>query len=224
MNPQAAANAASSVRPQPGRHEHGGEQRDAAPNEQRERGRDREPVDVRRHRELLLDDLARRRRGRSVLADRRGQAESASSRATSGTTTASSAGRRSRAAGDTEGPGSWCRIAEISRSWYMAASTIAPRRSRPMPSRHGTRRRGSGTRPRRPQTRARRADDPGRHHERREGRPAAGQAPEPRELAGQAAPLDRAASMKSEAETSPCATICTTAPSKPRSLKRTARV
>ena len=64
-----------------------------------------------------------------------GQAERASRHATSGTTTPSSAGRRSSAASETAGPTSRCRTAEISRSMYMAASTIAtaPTTAQPQP-------------------------------------------------------------------------------------------
>ena len=61
--------------------------------------------------------------GHGVIAA--GQAESTSRIATSGTTTPSSAGRRSRAASGTAEPTRSCSTAEISRRMYIAASTIA---------------------------------------------------------------------------------------------------
>src|SRR4029453_5149537 len=60
---------------------------------------------------------------RSVMAA--GHAESTRSSARSGTITVSSAGRRSSAASETDGPGLRCSTAEISRSMYIAASPIA---------------------------------------------------------------------------------------------------
>ena len=66
-----------------------------------------------------------------------GHAESTSSNANSGTRKPSSAGRRSSAASDTAGPGERWSTAEISRSMYIAASTIAtaPTTDHPQPRR-----------------------------------------------------------------------------------------
>ena len=60
------------------------------------------------------------------LEMRFGQADSPIRQSTSGTTIASSPRRRSSALSLTAGPTSWCRTAEIARSMYIAASTIAP--------------------------------------------------------------------------------------------------
>ena len=54
-----------------------------------------------------------------------GQAERKSRIATSGTRITSSPGRRSRAFSCTDGPGEVCSTAEIIRSTYIAARTIA---------------------------------------------------------------------------------------------------
>src|SRR5581483_6270068 len=124
----------------PGR-EHGHEQEQAGDAGQDERRGEREPVDVRAtdHRNPWQSGVrqvepsgARVSAWPEIAA---GQAESASRQATSGTTIASSAPRRSSAAGVTAGPGSTCSTAEISRSMYRAASTIAaaPTTAQPQP-------------------------------------------------------------------------------------------
>ena len=90
-------------------------------------------------------------------------------------------------------PTSWCSTAEIARSMYIAASTIAaapttahaqpcwntPARIRNSPANERRERHGE-------------RDDADRHHHRRERRPAARHAAEQRELAGRRAPLDHA--------------------------------
>ncbi len=78
------------------RDEHGAEEREPGGGEQRQRRREREPVDGR---------LVHQNERCSVIAA--GQAESASRQPTRGTITASSAGRRSRASSGTAGPTSW---------------------------------------------------------------------------------------------------------------------
>src|SRR5205823_1239217 len=119
-------------------HEHCGEQADARGREQRQHRREREPVD----RRLIDHRTSWARPGkpggtpkvRSVIAA--GQADRTSRQATSGTRIPSSAGRRSSALSETDGPGLWWSTAEISRSVYIAASTIAtaPTTDQPQPT------------------------------------------------------------------------------------------
>src|SRR5438093_996576 len=77
-------------------------------------------------------------RGQLREAVTAGHAESARRHATSGTTTPSSAGRRSSAASDTAAPMLRWRIADTRRSTYAAASTIAtaPTTDQPQPCRN----------------------------------------------------------------------------------------
>src|SRR5581483_11786455 len=109
------------------RHEHRDEQEQPRGAGHRERRREREPVDVR-----ARDHGSPRNEWPLTAA---GHAERTRRRATSGTTTASSAPRRSSAASVTAGPGSSCSTAEIRRSMYIAARTIAtaPTTAQPHP-------------------------------------------------------------------------------------------
>src|SRR6266516_1931518 len=162
-------------------------------------------------------------RARSLVNDRSviaaGQTDSASKQASSGTIAPSSAGLRSSASGVTAGPGSRCRTAEISRSMYMAASTIAtaPTTEYPQP-RVKT--------PARISNSPANADEPGTASPMipvvirtvaRIGRPRA--KPPSREnspvVARRSIPP---ASRNSEAVIRPWLTICSTAPFSPRSL------
>src|SRR6185312_4477948 len=120
---------------------HRADQVHTARSEQRERRREREPVDRRRAQGgeghgsacLTVETACEPANDRSVIAA--GHAERTSRIATSGTTIPSSAGRRSSAASVTAGPGERCSTAEISRSMYIAASTIAiaPTTAQPQP-------------------------------------------------------------------------------------------
>ena len=168
----------------------------AGRGEQRERRREREPVDVRLVRSLA-EPLRRSMRSARLPPKRvPGDRGSARPRARAGRRraarrTASSPRRRSSAASVTAGPGSWCSTPEISRSMYIAASTIAtaPTTAQPQPCwKTPARIRNSPANERRERHRER--DHAGRHHERRERGPPARHAAEPRELAGRRAPLD----------------------------------
>src|SRR5581483_11702779 len=102
--------------------EHGHHQEHSSRTDQRKAGREREPVDVRR-----VDHLATSSVGSAWACPetRFGQAESPIRHRTSGTRIASSPTRRSSALSLTAGPTSWWSTAEIARSMYIAASTIA---------------------------------------------------------------------------------------------------
>src|SRR6185312_10333637 len=111
------------------RHEHRAEERDERRPHQREHRPEAEPVDVRRvqaHLNWPLTVAAGLWPKKEWWLIPAGQAERKSSPATSGTTSASSPGRTSSASSATVDPRASCRTAEISRSMYMAASTIAP--------------------------------------------------------------------------------------------------
>src|SRR5581483_2176432 len=120
------------------RRQHRDHQQEPGGADERERRRDGEPVDVR-----LLDHLPPPvstatnaccpPTARSETSA--GQAERPIRQRISGTTTASSPGRRSSALSGTAGPTSWWRTAEIARSMYIAASTIAtpPTTAQPHP-------------------------------------------------------------------------------------------
>src|SRR6185503_1571519 len=153
----------------------------------------------------------------SVIAA--GQKESASRRTTSGTMTPISAGRRSSAASVTAEPGFLCRTAEIRRSMYIAASTMAtaPATAQPQPR---------VKIPFRIKNSPANALDPGTARAitpvvisivATTGRPRA--IPPRRARFPVAARLSTApARRKSAAETSPCVTICRSAPEMPESL------
>src|SRR5262249_44928990 len=120
----------SNVAPDATGKQYGGHQCDAGGAEQEQLRREGEPVDVRR-----LDHFAASNcvltsldpwsfvNERCVIAA--GQTDSASGHAPSGPPALSRAGRGPRAWGEPAGPGDWCSTAEISRSMYIAASTIA---------------------------------------------------------------------------------------------------
>src|SRR6185437_11541241 len=110
------------------RHEHGAEERTEGGAGEREDRTEPEPVDGRRvdHLNWLLTAAVGESGVKEWLLMPAGHTERKSSPATSGTTSASSPGRRSSASLETVEPRASCRTAEISRSMYIAASTIAP--------------------------------------------------------------------------------------------------
>src|SRR6185436_10562314 len=112
------------------RDQHRAQQREAHRAEQHQLRREREPVDVGSRNHFAASNcMFTSVRARSLVNERSviaaGQTDSASRHASSGTIAPSSAGRRSSASAETAGPGSRCSTAEISRSMYIAAKTIA---------------------------------------------------------------------------------------------------
>src|SRR5262249_8056575 len=110
--------------------EDGEEQRDRRDAEEHELGREREPVDGRSLQRG--DHLSEKSPGRFLAPDPKewsviaaGQNDRKIRQATRGTRMPSSAGRRSRTESAIVGGGSRWSTAEISRSMYMAAKTIA---------------------------------------------------------------------------------------------------
>src|SRR3954447_6950970 len=148
-----------------------------------------------------------------------GHAERTSRQARSGTVTPSSAGRRSSAASVTEAPISRCSTAEINRSMYIAASTIAtaPTTDQPQPRRN---------------TPARMRNSPANAPENGTARPMmpvaistvarAGRPPALPPMRARSPVVARRSTMpasrKSVADTRPWFTICRTDPLRPRSL------
>ena len=128
----------------------------------------------------------------------------------------SSAGRRSSAASVTAEPRSRCSTAEISRSMYIAASTIAiapmTPYSQPVLEDAGEDEELAGERA---GARHRQGDDPRGHQHGREHGSAFGHAAQEGEVVRRRAALTLAASRNRAAEMSPWLTICSTAPSKP---------
>src|SRR5262249_44609473 len=111
------------------RHEHRAEEREERGADEREDRAQPEPVDgrcVQGHLNPLLTAAVGESGVNEWWLIPAGQTESASSTPTSGTMSASSPGRRSSAASETVEPRASCRTAEIKRSMYIAASTIAP--------------------------------------------------------------------------------------------------
>src|SRR5579871_1212042 len=208
-----------------GRHEHGAEERDERRAEEREDRRDREPVDVRRvdHGAATGVTLMIWECGcfghcptNEWWLIAAGHAESSRSPATSGATRASSAGRTSMTASETVDPRASWRTAEMSRSMYIAASTIAPA---PIAAHHQPR----WKTPARMRNSPAKFADPGTASEitpsvmssvESTGRPFAippSSANSPVVVRRSTTPATR----KSEVDTSPCATICRTPPSRP---------
>src|SRR5512132_3926312 len=184
------------------------QQADAPDPEQDQRGRKGEPVDRRfRHQNERC----------SVIPA--GQTDSATRSPRSGTTTASSAGRRSSASSDTAAPTFSCSTAEIRRSMYIAASTIplAPTTAQPQPAlKIPARIRNSPANAVEPGT-ASAMTPKAISTVARAGRPRAippSRAKSPVAARRSIAPATR----KSAAERSPWFTICRTAPERPRSF------
>src|SRR5664279_478632 len=193
-----------------------GEQRDPGRAEEREDRREREPVDVRRMDHLnctriVSDGWSPANEWCEMLA---GHTERASSTPTSGTSRASSPGRRSSASSRTVEPRDWCSTAEMSRSMYIAPSTIA---TAPITAHHHAR----WYAPARIRNSPANAAEPGTASEMTPtvmssvasaGRPRAmppSSANSPVVVRRSTTPAMR----KSEVEMNPCATICSTAPS-----------
>src|SRR4051794_1227618 len=203
------------------RHEDGAEQRDEGRAEQDEDRRDRPPVDGRRvdHLKPTLTAWTGASFVNEWCETPAGQAERKRSAATSGTIRASPPAGGSAAWSVTTERRAWWSTAEISRSMYIAASTIA---AAPITAHHQCR----WNAPARMRNSPANDAEPGTAREitptvmssvASAGRPFA----IPPSSANWSVVVRRSivpASRKSAVETRPCATICSTAPSKPRSV------
>src|SRR2546427_345706 len=118
--------------PEPPGHEHRSEQCHAGDADQRQRRREREPVDVRRRDRRADHGVVPPSDGSDPWVPPNewpltafGQTESATRQTTSGMTMKSWSERRSGARSGTVSPRRSCRTAEMTRSVYIAARTIA---------------------------------------------------------------------------------------------------